>query len=156
MNTKSYLCESVLVQKSVTRTVAGLRTVAGKQPGLLSNGLTSKRPGNDTSGGRTAGSTVVPASAPLVKHGSFLKDSLEWIHGYRSRTARVPGCDHLKTTARQPYRRSPTPSPSGETQTYKPTAKRHACGGEDKTSLSLVFIEDDSRSGVGLGVRSSG
>ena len=122
--TKSYLCESGLVQKSVTRTSAGLPTAEGKQPGLSSNGSTTKRPGNDTLGGHTAGSTVVPAPALRVKHGSFLKDSLAWIHGYHSRTTRVFGCDRLKTTACQRYRRSPTPSPHGETQTYKLTAKR--------------------------------
>jgi hypothetical protein len=127
LKTKSYLCESALVQKSVTRTASGLLTVAGKQPGLSSNGLTSKRPGNDTLGGCTVGSTDVPAPVPTVKHGSFLKDSREWIGGYHSGTDkyhRVRGCDRLEKTACQPYRRSPTPSLSRETPAYKLMVKR--------------------------------
>lgn len=104
VKTKSYLCESALVQKSVTRTTAGLRTAVGKQPGLSSNGLTAKRPGNDTLGGCTVGLSVMPAPASRVKHASFLKDALEWIGGYQSGIAQVSGCDRLETMAVQPYR----------------------------------------------------
>lgn len=105
VKTKSYLCGSALVQKSVTRTTSGqLRADGGKQPGLSSNGLTTKRPGNDALGGCTAGLTAMPAPVLRVKHESFLKDSHEWVGGYHLGTARVHGCDHLEKTACQPYR----------------------------------------------------
>jgi hypothetical protein len=121
VRTESYLCGSALVQKSVTRTTSEqLRADEGKQPGLSSNGLTTKRPGNDALGGHTAGLTAVPATVHTVKHGSFLKDSPEWIGGYHSGTARVRGCDRLEKTACQPYRRSPTPSLRKQAEKRRP------------------------------------
>lgn len=137
MKTKSYLCGSALVQKSVTKTSSVLRADEGKQPGLSSNGSTTKRPGNDTLGGRTVGLTDVLASVPWAKHESFLKDSLDWVGGYLSGTDRVYGCDHLEKTACQPYRRSPTPSLRCCTEKHCPISlgEKAMCGGGDKTSL---------------------
>ena len=50
----------------------GFDSVLGMQPGLSSNGLTAKRPGNDTLGGRIAGLICCASLRPLREAWVFL------------------------------------------------------------------------------------